>query len=88
MVQAASWTLLEAVDFDRTRVLSRDWDGYPILRTSEAPDVAISLIDRPGEPYLGVGGAAMGPAGASVMNAVADASGLRRCAQPLIVCSA
>ncbi|MEP9350810.1 molybdopterin cofactor-binding domain-containing protein [Xanthobacter sp. KR7-225] len=83
MVQAASWTLLELVDFDRSRVLSRDWDSYPILRITEAPNVTVSLIDRPGEPYLGVGEAAMGPAGASVANAVAQARGRRRRTLPL-----
>ncbi len=73
IVQAASWTLLESVGFDRTRVTSVDWESYPILRITQAPDVDVHLIDRPGEPYLGVGEAAQGPAGAAVANAAADA---------------
>ena len=73
IVQAASWTLLEQVDFDRTRILSSDWDDYPILRITEAPDVEVHLLDQPGEPYLGVGEAAQGPAGAAFANAVASA---------------
>jgi nicotinate dehydrogenase subunit B len=33
-VQATSWTLKEAVRFDRTRVTSDSWERYPILRFS------------------------------------------------------
>ena len=35
------------------------------------------LIDRPGEPYLGSGEAAQGPAAAAIANAVFDAAGVR-----------
>ncbi len=83
MVQAASWALIEAVDFDRTRILSRNWDDYPIMRITEAPHVSVSLVDRPGEPYLGLGEAAQGPAGAAVANAAADAMGRRLRSLPL-----
>src|SRR5581483_8058924 len=31
-IQAASWTLREAVRFDKTRITSIDWDSYPIFR--------------------------------------------------------
>ncbi|OHV77258.1 molybdopterin cofactor-binding domain-containing protein [Rhizobium sp. LCM 4573] len=72
IVQAASWVLMEKVDFDRTRVTSADWDAYPILRITEAPEVEVNLIDRPGQPPLGVGEAAQGPAGAAVANAAAS----------------
>ena len=77
IVQAASWTVIEAVEFDRTRIASSDWESYPILRITEAPDVEVHLIDRPGEGYLGVGEAAQGPAGAAVANAFANLAGRR-----------
>jgi CO/xanthine dehydrogenase Mo-binding subunit len=78
IVQATSWTLLEAVRFDATRVRSRDWAGYPILRFPQVPEaVEVHLIDRPGTPFLGTGEAAQGPAAAAIGNAFADATGVR-----------
>jgi CO/xanthine dehydrogenase Mo-binding subunit len=78
ILQSASWTLHESVAFDRTRIRSRDWSSYPILRFSGAPDsVEILVIDRPGEPFLGTGEAAQGPTAAAIANAVANAAGVR-----------
>lgn len=82
-VQAASWTLLEAVAFDRDGVTSRDWDSYPILRFSAIPEIETVLVDRPGEPFLGAGEASCGPAGAAIANAVFDATGVRARRLPL-----
>ncbi|MFN7225038.1 MAG: molybdopterin cofactor-binding domain-containing protein [Paracoccaceae bacterium] len=77
LIQSLSWTLKEEVKFDTTRVLSTDWASYPILGFGEVPPVEVVLIDRPGEPYLGNGESAQGPAGAAVANAIADAIGVR-----------
>ncbi len=78
IVQSASWTLHEAVAFDQTRVVSRDWSTYPILRFPELPEkVEVHLIDRPGQPFLGTGEAAQGPAAAAIANAIANATGAR-----------
>ena len=82
-VQAASWTLLEAVAWDRDGVTSRDWESYPILRFDAIPEVETVLVDRPGEPFLGAGEASCGPAGAAVANAVFDATGVRARRLPL-----
>jgi CO/xanthine dehydrogenase Mo-binding subunit len=76
-VQSASWTLKEAVGFDRAGVTSRDWASYPILTFSELPEIETVVLDRPGEPFLGAGEATQGPTAAAVANAVADAVGLR-----------
>lgn len=76
-VQAASWTLKERVRFDRRRVTSSGWDTYPILRFSETPEVAVTLLSRPDEPSVGAGEAAQGPTAAAIANAVADAIGVR-----------
>jgi CO/xanthine dehydrogenase Mo-binding subunit len=84
IVQSVSWTLLEAVRFDTARITSRDWGGYPILRASQLPrSVEVHIIDRPGEPFLGTGEAAQGPAGAALANALADATGVRMRELPL-----
>jgi CO/xanthine dehydrogenase Mo-binding subunit len=84
IVQASSWTLMEQVAFDGTRVTSRDWGGYPILRFRELPErIEIVVIDQPGKPFLGVGEASQGPTGAAIANAVADATGARMRDLPL-----
>ena len=77
IVQAVSWALKEQVRFDRTRITSRTWDDYPILKFSEAPSVETVLIDRPDLPSVGVGEAVHGPTAAAIANAVHDAIGLR-----------
>ena len=77
VIQAASWTLKEAIGFDRTRVTTRSWDDYPILRFEEVPQTEVVLLDRPGAPYLGVGEGAQGPAAAAIANAIAHATGKR-----------
>jgi CO/xanthine dehydrogenase Mo-binding subunit len=78
IVQSASWTLDEAVSFDRTRITSRDWGGYPILRFPSVPQsIEVHLIDRPGLPFLGTGEVAQGPTAAAIGNALADATGVR-----------
>jgi nicotinate dehydrogenase subunit B len=78
ILQSASWTLYESVAFDRTRILSRDWGSYPILRFTGVPDsIEVYVIDRPGTPFLGTGEAAQGPTAAAIANAVADAVGVR-----------
>ena len=78
IVQALSWTGLEAVTFDATHRASFDWSAYPIARFQDVPgSVAVHVIDRPGQPFLGAGEAGQGPAAAALANAVADATGLR-----------
>ena len=64
-----SWTLYESITFDRTRITSRDWSSYPILRFSAVPDsVEVDVIDRPGQPFLGTGEAAPATINAAIDN--------------------
>ncbi len=77
IIQSASWTLKEQVQFEDGRIASRNWETYPILKFSEVPEIEIALIDRPGDPTLGVGEVSQGPAAAAIANAVADALGAR-----------
>jgi nicotinate dehydrogenase subunit B len=77
VIQSLSWSLKEEVKFDSSRVLSEDWASYPILTFSEVPPVEVSLINRPGEPYLGTGEASQGPTSAALANAIFDATGVR-----------
>ena len=82
-IQATSWTLKEAVRFDRERVTSDSWQAYPILRCSEAPVVDVDIVSRPDCPAVGVGEAAQGPTAAAIANAVFDALGIRMRELPL-----
>ena len=78
ILQSASWTLYESVTFDDTRITSIDWQTYPILRFDAVPDsVAVHIINRPGQPFLGSGETGQGPAAASIANAIANATGKR-----------
>jgi CO/xanthine dehydrogenase Mo-binding subunit len=76
-MQSASWTLKEKVRFDGHGVFSTDWESYPIMRFPRAPQVEIILLNRPEQPLLGVGEAAMGPTSAAIANAVFDAVRVR-----------
>lgn len=76
-IQAASWTLLEQVRLDGGRVVSDTWEEYPILRFADVPQVVVQVLDRPTEPWVGAGEAAMGPTAAAIGNAVLDAVGVR-----------
>jgi nicotinate dehydrogenase subunit B len=82
-IQTVSWVLKEAVQFDRTRVLSDTWGTYPILRFSEVPAIEILLIDRPEEKSLGAGEPTHGPLAAAIGNALFDAIGVRVREMPL-----
>src|SRR5438034_2217607 len=84
IVQAASWTLYEAVSFDATAITSTDWSSYPIARFPDVPgSVDVEVIERPGAPFLGTGEAAQGPTAAALANAIANATGARLRELPL-----
>jgi CO/xanthine dehydrogenase Mo-binding subunit len=78
MVQSASWTLYEAVRFDRRHITSTDWSSYPILRFPAVPEsVEVHVLPAPGQPFLGTGEAGQGPMAAAIANALWDATGAR-----------
>ena len=82
VIQTVSRTLLEQVRWDRSKVLSRDWVSYPILRHDQVPKVLVDLIDRPGEPSTGAGEPTACAIPAAIGNAVFDATGARLRAVP------
>ncbi len=83
IIQAASMTLKEQVTFDRERITSRTWDDYPVMKFSEAPQVEVTLMERPDLPPVGAGEGATGPTAAAIANAVAAAIGARVRDMPL-----
>lgn len=78
ILQAASWTIKEAVHWDATRVTTRSWEDYPIIGFDEVPRALdVHLMEHPELPPLGVGECAAGPTAAAIANALADAVGMR-----------
>ena len=78
IVQAASWALKEGVRLDSAGISSRDWEGYPVLRFTEVPEIRVELVGAAADlPPLGVGEASGGPTVAAIGNAVAHALGAR-----------
>ncbi len=78
IVQSLSWSLYESVAFDDTRITSRDWSSYPVMRFASVPkSIDVHIINRPGAPFLGTGEATQGPAAAALANALASATGVR-----------
>jgi len=77
LLQAASLTLHEKVRYDAYGITSRDWETYPILGFDNIPAIETILIERPGDPFLGVGEATTGPTAGAIANAIYDAVGLR-----------
>jgi CO/xanthine dehydrogenase Mo-binding subunit len=84
VIQAASWALKEGVRLGSAGISSRDWEGYPVLRFTEVPEVTVELVRAARDlPPLGVGEAAGGPTVAAIGNAAAHALGARQRDLPL-----
>ncbi|MCP5282231.1 MAG: xanthine dehydrogenase family protein molybdopterin-binding subunit [Rhodoferax sp.] len=81
-IQAASWTLCEAAQFDPSGIRSTDWESYPILRFRDVPQVQIALLERPDHASVGAGECTAGPVAGAIANAIADATGIRMRSMP------
>jgi len=77
IIQATSWALKEAVRFDRSRILTSNWDDYPILTFEESPQIEVTIVNRPELPPLGAGEGQQGPTAAAIANAICNAMGIR-----------
>src|SRR5262249_58141550 len=73
VMQALSRALKEEVRFDAGGQTTVDWEGYPILTFSEAPEMEVALINRPDEPALGAGEPATVTVAAAVAHTVLPA---------------
>ena len=76
-LQGMSWTLKEAVHFDRQHITTQSWADYPTLRFSEVPALTIHVLDQPDQPSLGAGESVQAPVAAALGNALFDALGVR-----------
>ncbi len=78
LVYGLSRATKEEVTFSREAVTSTDWNTYPILDATEAPDrVDVVLINRPDTRPTGAGEPMVRSVGAAVANAIFDATGAR-----------
>lgn len=77
VIQTVSRTLIEDLQFDRSKVTSIDWATYPILTFPQAPDILIELIDRPDEKPWGAGEPSAAVVPSAISNAIFDAAGVR-----------
>ncbi|MBT2246278.1 xanthine dehydrogenase family protein molybdopterin-binding subunit [Sphingobium sp. BHU LFT2] len=84
IIQSLSWAMLEEVTYDESKRTSFDWGSYPILRFDQIPrSIDVHVMNRLGEPFLGAGETAQGPASAALANAIRDAIGVRLREMPL-----
>jgi nicotinate dehydrogenase subunit B len=84
VVQTTSRTLLEDLQFDRSRVTSVDWESYPILKFPDVPEVVIDLIERPREKPWGAGEPTSAVVPSAIANAIFDATGARLRSVPFV----
>ena len=76
--QAMSRAIHEEVRFNDKAVTSVDWETYPILDMTEAPEtIDVVLINMPNIAPSGAGEGTMRPLAAAVANAIYDATGVR-----------
>ncbi len=83
LVQTASRMFHEEVTFSTTNVTSLDWNGYPILRFEECPEITAVVVQRLTEQSTGAGEEVMAAAAAAIANAFFDATGVRMREYPL-----
>ena len=77
VIQTVSRTLMEQVQWDKTKVTSVDWATYPILRFPDVPRVEVDLINMPGDVSWGAGEPTATVIPAAIGNAIYDATGAR-----------
>ena len=77
VIQTVSRTLLEQVQWDKTKVTSVDWVSYPILSFPDVPRVEVDMINMPGDVSWGAGEPTATAIPAAIGNAIYDATGAR-----------
>lgn len=77
VIQTASRVLAEEVTFDEITLGPKSWAAYPIQTFPAVPEIDTLLIERPGDPPLGVGESAAVPSAAAIASAIFDATGVR-----------
>ena len=76
-IQGLSRSLIEEVKWDSSRILSRDWATYPVVRFKDIPKFDFQVINRPDQPAVGAGEVLITNMPAAISNAIFDATGTR-----------
>ena len=76
-MQGISRSLMEELKWDSTRILSRDWATYPVIRFKDMPKFDFQVISRPDQPAVGAGEVLITNMPAAISNAIFDATGKR-----------
>jgi isoquinoline 1-oxidoreductase beta subunit len=82
VIDALSTLMGLEITFENGRVEQKNFDRYPILRMSQAPEVDVHFIQSDNNP-TGVGEPALPPAAPAICNAIFAASGHRVRTMPL-----
>jgi nicotinate dehydrogenase subunit B len=77
LIMGVSRALTEEVTFDKGRVTSLDWVGYPLLRFKDHPAVTTVVVQRTDLQSTGNGEPPTAAAAAAIANAFFDATGVR-----------
>lgn len=77
LTMGLGYALSEQVEFKGRQVLTRNYDTYDIPRFSMLPKIETVLVENPGLPPQGGGEPAITCVGASIANAIFDATGAR-----------
>jgi CO/xanthine dehydrogenase Mo-binding subunit len=78
LLHSMSRTLYEEIRFDRSKVISVDWESYPTATIGDAPDrIDKVLINEPDSPPRGAGEETSAQTQPAIANAIFDATGVR-----------
>ena len=77
IVMGVSAALLEEITVRDGRVQATNFTDYPLLRTSEAPDVETTLLEAPDGKPRGLGEPPIGPIAPAIANALFALTGVR-----------
>jgi isoquinoline 1-oxidoreductase beta subunit len=69
--------LIEETRIENGAIRAVNFNAYPLLRISQAPDVATRILDNRSEGPFGLGEPPIGPVAAAIANAIFSATGAR-----------
>jgi isoquinoline 1-oxidoreductase len=75
--------LTEDIEFEGSRVKTRNFEGYPITKFSMTPKIESVFVDKMDAAPEGGGEPSIIPVGGAIANAVFDACGARVYRQPV-----
>lgn len=82
IIMGISSTLVEGLQVSAGRFTAENFDRYPLLRNSQAPDIDVTIVQSDAAPG-GMGEPPIGPIAAAVANAVSRLTGTRHTTLPI-----